>query len=188
MKSKIVLLAASLTVFTFIAKAQSNVPEGYNTGSVTLANGNTYKGFIKEKIKKDASVSFIDEATKTKTAYTGSQLNATTIANDNFICINGDFFKIITAGKISFLQKQSDVAGKIIYNGADPIVLTGSTGSIGSYYSYINNSLNIINKKTVNDFITKELVGNSLAIEKAKAINGDIAKLQEAVEIYNNTK
>jgi hypothetical protein len=188
MKSKIALLAATLAVFTFTSKAQTNVPDGYSAGSVTLANGTIQKGFIKEKMKKDASVNFIDEATKAKTVYTGSQLNAFTITNDNFICIGGDFFKVISTGKISFLQKQSDVAGKLVYNGTEPILLTGTTGSIGSYYSYINNSLNIINKKTVTDFINKELVGNTLAIEKAKAINGDIAKLQEAVEIYNNAK
>ena len=64
------LLSASL----FSANAQSDIPAGYTPGTVTLANGSTISGLIKNNIRKNASVTVINETDKKKTDYNGDDL------------------------------------------------------------------------------------------------------------------
>jgi hypothetical protein len=163
--------------------AQTEVPAGFSKGSIILANGTIVSGFVKDNIKKSAAVVFIDNTGK-KT-YEGSQINGLSIESSNFICINGDFFKTICTGKLCFLQKASDASGKASYNGTEPIFNNGTEGKIGDYFAYADKKLKLLNKKSVETFINTDLAGCTAAIEKAKTINGDMAKLQEAVDIYN---
>jgi hypothetical protein len=185
MKIKTFLCTAVVSIATATAIAQTEIPAGYSKGNITLANGSILSGYIKENIKKSASVNFIDNTGK-KT-YEGSEINGIAIGAENFICINGDFFKALSAGKLNFLQKTSNAASKASYNGAEAVFNSGTEGKIGDYFSYAGKILKLLNKKTVDAFISTDLKGCAAAIEKAKAINGDIAKLQEAVEIYNTT-
>lgn len=185
MKLKTTFLAAILGLSAAIVNAQTNAPEGYTKASITLANGSVQSGYIKDNIKKSASVIFTDESGNKKT-YEGSDINALKIDAANFICVKGDFFKAICTGKICFLQKASNAANKASYNGAEPVFSSGTEGKIGDYFIYTSNNLKLINKKTVAAFITDDLAGCSSAIEKAKTINGDIAALADAVTIYNN--
>ncbi|WP_462219747.1 hypothetical protein, partial [Ferruginibacter sp.] len=67
----------------------------------------------------------------------------------------------------------------------EPIFSSGTEGKIGDYFIYTDKKLKLLTKKTVASFIDTDLIGCAAAIEKAKAANGDIAKMQEAVEIYN---
>ena len=186
MKLKTTFLALA-TGFSFAAvNAQSTMPEGYAKATITLANGATQSGFIKDNIKKSASIIFTDEAGNNKKTYEGSDINAVTTDAVNFICINGDFFKIICTGKLTFAQKASNASGKASYNGTEAVFNSGTEGKIGDYFIYADKKLKLLNKKTVESFITTDLAGCAQAIEKAKAINGDIAKLQEAVDIFNH--
>jgi hypothetical protein len=178
-------LYASLLVLTFSpVLAQDQAPAGFESGSVTLADGSELNGFIKNNIKKSASVVFIDSK-GTKNTWKGSQLNAARINGVSYICINGDFFKALSEGKINFLQKASDASGTISYNGTEAVVNSGTEGKIGDYFAYADNKLQLLNKTTVNTFINADLAVCAPALEKAKTINGDIAKLQEAVDIFN---
>lgn len=187
MQIKTILLSTLITFTAASVKAQTEIPAGYTKGSVTLANGTVVTGFVKDNIKKSTSVGFLDNAGTGKKTYEGSNINGVTIDDVNYVCINGDFFKSLSAGKLNFLQKASNASGKVSYNGTVAIINNGTEGKIGDYFIYAANNLKLINKKTVESFINTDLTGCMAAIEKAKTINGDIARLKEAVEIYNKT-
>lgn len=185
MKRKLFFSAITLMAFSFI-QAQTT-PAGYEAGKVTLADGSIIGGFIKEDLKKNSSITFILNATAPKQEYNASQINAAEINGTQYLCIKGDFFKVLITGKLSFLQKASNAAGKAIYNGTEPIFSAGTEGKIGDYFSFANNSLKVITKKNISTFITSELAGCNAAIEKAKTVNGDVAALADAVTVYNNS-
>lgn len=165
--------------------AEAQTPEGYTKGSVTLADGSTMNGYVQDNLKKGAAVMFLDNKGGEKKLYNSTEVNAATIDSTNYLSIKGDFFKVICNGKISFLQKASNTSGKTIYNGSEAIVLTGTEGRIGDYFSYTNNELSLVNKKTVDAFIG-QLSTCTAAVDKAKTVNGDIAALADAVDIYNS--
>ena len=168
------------------ATAQAEIPAGYTKGSITLADASVLTGFIKDNLKKAAAVSFIDNAGKKRT-YQGIEINGASIDGTNYICLKGDFFKAITVGKLNFLQKASDASNSASFNGSEAS-FNGTEGKIGDYFVYNNKELKLLNKRTIASFIDTDLNGCTAAIEKAKSANGDIAKLQEAVEIYNRSK
>lgn len=185
MKSKVFFLALAFGFSLTAANAQS-IPEGYTKATIILANGTEQTGFIKDNIKKSASVTFVDESGNNKKVYEGSGINGIKTDAANFTCINGDFFKSICTGKLCFVQKSSNAASKASYNGTEAIFNNGTEGKIGDYFIYADKKLKLLNKKTVESFINTDLATCTAAVEKAKAINGDIAKLQEAVETFNN--
>lgn len=186
MKLKAIFYSVLLSLSATAVKAQTEIPAGYTKGSITLANGTVVAGYLKDNIKKSASVTYVDNAGANKKTYEGSEINSVTIESENFTCIKGDFFKAICTGKICFLQKASNAANKASYNGSEPVFNSGTEGKIGDYFVYSSNTLKLINKKTVTDFISTDLSNCTAAVEKANAINGNIAKLQEAVEVFNN--
>ncbi len=181
------LLFTLLTVFSFTAvNAQSNIPSEFLKGSITLADGSSVSGYIKDNIKRSASVVYIDNAGTNKKTYEGSQINAATIGTTDFICVNGDFFKTLSVGKMNFLQKASNASNKVSYNGTEAVFNNGTDGKVGDYFVYTaDKKLKLLNKKSLESFINTDLTGCAPAVEKAKTINGDIAKLQEAIDIYN---
>lgn len=164
----------------------AQTPAGFVKGSVTLSNGSIVTGYVKESIKKNAAISFTDAA-GSKQQYEGSQINGAMVDTINYLCIKGDFFKTICSGKICFLQKASNAANKASYNGADAVFTSGTEGKIGDYFVFSNNQLTHLTKKSVSNFIAEQLSACAPAVEKAKAVNGDMAMLAEAVSIYNNS-
>jgi len=188
MQIKNILTAAALLIATAAVNAQTNIPADYAKGSVTLADGSVVDGYIKDNLKKSASVNFISNSGADRKTYDAGQINGVKIDATAYVCIKGDFFKTLSAGKLNFVQKASNAAGKVFMNGSQPVSYSGTEGKIGDYFVYADNSLKLINKKTVDTFIDTDLTGCIAAIEKAKSINGDIAKLQEAVDIFNNSK
>ncbi|WP_462251899.1 hypothetical protein [Ferruginibacter sp.] len=186
MKITPTFLAMALCILTATVNAQTSTPEGYTKASITLADGTVQSGYIKDNIKKSASVTFIDASGNNKKVYEGADINGVKKDAENFICINGDFFKTLSTGKLNFLQKSSNASGKVSYNGAEPIFSSGTEGKIGDYFIYADKKLKLLTKKTVASFIDTDLIGCAEAIEKAKAANGDIAKMQGAIETYNS--
>ncbi len=186
MKSKKILAVVIVNLFVTVATAQTAIPEGYTKATITLDNGTSLLGYIKDNIKKSSSVTFIDETGSNKKVYEGRNINALSTAAGNFICVNGDFFKTLTAGKLTFVQKQSNSSANAAYNGTEAVFNSGTEGKIGDYFIYAGKKLKLLNKKTIDAFINTDLIACAEAVEKAKAINGDMAKLQQAVEIYNN--
>jgi hypothetical protein len=182
MKKTIILTA---TLLFFLLNIQAQIPAGFVKGTVTLADASTVNGYIKDNIKKGAVV-FVDENGANKKSYCSNEINAVTIDGTNYVAVKNDFFKTICTGKICFLQKASNISGKTIYNGSEAIILPGTEGKIGDYFSYTNNELTLINQKTTEAFISNQLGSCTQAAEKAKLANGDIAALADAVAIYNS--
>ncbi len=185
MKLKQIFYALLFSLSVTAVNAQTTVPADYTKATITLANGTAISGYIKDNIKKSASVTFIDETGSNKKVYEGSDINAVKTDGASFVCISGDFFKTLSTGKLNFLQKSSNAANKVSYNGTEAVLNSGTEGKIGDYFVYAESKLKLLNKKTVESFISSDLTGCNEAVEKAKAINGDMAKLQQAVEIYN---
>lgn len=184
MKTKHLFYAALLTLSSTTVLAQTEIPAGYVKGTVTLGDGSVSEGYIKDNIKRSASISFFDGRGSKKT-YNGSQLNAVNLDGVHFICIGGDFFKPLSTGKMNFLQKASNASGSVSYNGTEAVISSGTEGKVGDYFVYTGNSLKLLTKKNLESFISTDLAVCAPAAEKAKAINGDIARLQEAVDIFN---
>lgn len=180
---KIIIFAAALFA---LSNTQAQSPEGFTKGSVTLADGSTITGFVQDNIKKGAAVTFVDGNGGDKKLYNSTEINAVLIDATHYVSLKGDLFKVICSGKMSFLQKASNAAGKTIYNGSEAIIIPGTEGKIGDHFSYTNSQLTLINKKTVDTFIAEQLSACIPAAEKARTINGDIAALAEAVTIYNS--
>lgn len=168
--------------------AQTVVPKGFKKGKIVLADGSNLQGFIKENIRSNASVVFLSEAAGKKKNYNGTELLSAQIDSTNFICINGDFFKVICTGELSFLQKSSDASGKPSYNGNEAIFSNGTEGKPNDYFIYNSKSkqLRLVSKKNFDEVIAASFSGNTAAIDKAKAVNGDLSQLKEAVAIYNS--
>lgn len=182
MKKTMILTTAALF---FILNIQAQIPTGFVKGAVTLADASTVTGYVKDNIKKGAVV-FVDDKGGNKQLFYSNEINAVVIDSANYVSVKNDFFKTICSGKICFLQKASNISGKTIYNGSEAIILPGTEGKIGDYFSYSNNELTLINQKTVDAFINNQLSSCTQAAEKAKSINGDIAALADAVTIYNS--
>ncbi len=173
--------------FSFVGiQAQNNIPAGYVKSTIHLFDGTQLSGYVKDNIKKSASIYFIEEAGSQKKQYEGSEIKELTIGEVNYLCVSGDFFKIISTGKLNFVQKQSNASDKVSYNGTEAIFNNGTEGSIGDYFVYSNKKLTRLSKKTVGAFISTDLASCTEAVERAKTINGDMAKLQQPIEIFNN--
>ena len=179
-------MALSLTVIS--TQAQTEIPQGFTKGSIVLADGSTLMGYLKDNILKDASVTLFTEATKAKKDYDGSNINGVQLDNTTYTCIRGDFFKVVSQGELSFLQKASDASGKTSYNGLENAFINGTEGKPGDYFIFNNSTreLKKVSKKNVDAVAASFFAGCTVAIEKAKTVNGDIAKVKDAVELYNN--
>ena len=111
MKTKHLFSTAVLAVSFFISRAQNEIPAGFANGSVILADGEVLEGFVKDNLKRSASVVFIDRKGTNKKTYKANQVNEVTIDAAKYISISGDFFKTLSTGKMNFLQKASHASG-----------------------------------------------------------------------------
>jgi hypothetical protein len=179
--------AAALSLFLLQANAQNEIPKGFKKGAIVHADGNTLSGLIKDNIRNNASVVFIADAGGKKRKYEGSELNAVEIEGTKFICIRGDFFKVLCEGELGFLQKASDASGKPVYNGNVPVFSNGTDGRPDDYFIYHSNSrqLKLLSKKNAEEVVVSTFAGYTAAIDQAKTINGDLSLLKTAVEMYN---
>jgi hypothetical protein len=168
--------------------AQNEAPKGFGKGSLVLPDSSTVTGYIKDNIRKDASLIFLDDTAGKKIKYTGDDLISVEVEGNRFICIRGDFFKIVCKGELCFLQKSSDASGKPTYNGTETLFINGTPGKAGDYFIYDSRvrELKLVSNKTFARVTSGTFAGCAAAIEKAKAVQGNIALLSEAVVIYNN--
>jgi len=188
MKILKMLSSAAFIIAALNAGAQTEVPKGSSKGSIMLSDSSIVSGYFKDKIKSNASVTLLADDNKKKKNYDGSDLLAAEIGDEKFICIKGDFFKVINDGKLKFLQKESDASAKPIYNGNQAIFANGTPGAPGDYFIYDHTAkqLKLVNRKSVSAVTAESFAGCEEAITKAKSLNGDVARLNEAVEIYNS--
>ena len=180
----LVLLSGALLKTT----AQTSATKGYEKGSVTLADNSIVYGVIKDDIRKNASVTIMNADGSDKRKYDGDKLNAVMIDTIRFICIKGDFFKLICEGELCFLQKLSDASGKPVYVGNEAMFINGTPGKPGDYFLHNISSKNLqhITNKNVTMLTAQSFVNCQAAIIKVKEATGNIAMLKDAVIIYNN--
>jgi hypothetical protein len=185
-KPTVMVLALSLLFIQ--SQAQTDVPKGFKKGSILLFDSTMLSGYVKDNMSGGASLWYIATPGDKKKSYSGSDILSADIEGSPYICINGDFFKVICKGELTFLQKASDASGKVSYNGANPVFSNGTDGRPGDYYIYAGASkaLKLLSKKNMDEVISSSFNGYTAAIDKAKTVNGDIAQLKEAVTLYNN--
>jgi hypothetical protein len=187
MKNVKVVLIVVLSVYFTVTQAQTETPRGFKKGTLTLVDNSTISGNIKSNIRSNASVVFLSEEGGKKKNYDGAELISAEIDGTTFICIKGDFFKVISNGGLSFLQKASDASNKVTYNGSEAVFSSGTEGKPDDYFIYDSRKkeLKKVSKKNFDEVTAAAFAGNTAAIDKAKAVNGDIAQLKDAVDIYN---
>lgn len=158
-----------LSLFISQANAQS-VPDGFSKGTIVLADGSSHTGFIKDNMKKSATITFTSAAEKKK-SYDGSSLTSVEIEGVKYICIGGDFFKVICSGEMSLLQKNSDASGKLVFNGSETVAASGTAGKPGNYFAYHNSdkSLSLIESKNADSEIAKNFPDCKVTLATAAA-------------------
>lgn len=155
MKKILLLLNIAMLGFGFHTFSQTEIPKGFEKGNITLANGTNVFGFVKDQIQKSANIRFYNPTTKKIQLLDGNNLIAVEINNGKYICLYGDFFKLLNKTEPSLLQKASDASGKLIYNGSEASFSRGSEGKIGDQFQYnINtNELKLIKQPNSYDRI-----------------------------------
>ena len=111
MKISSMVVAAMLSLFVLQVHAQE-APKGFKKGSIASADGTNLSGYVKDNIRSSAAVVFTTEAGTDKKTYSGSELTSVEIEGTKYICVKGDFFKVLCEGGLSFIQKASDASGK----------------------------------------------------------------------------
>lgn len=185
---KSIAMVMTLSLMLIQSQAQTDAPKGFKKGSIILFDSAVLSGYVKDNMGSDASLWFIATPGDKKKSYSGSDILSADIEGTPYICINGDFFKVICKGELTFLQKASDASGKVSYNGANAVFSNGTDGRPGDYFIYAGakKALQLVSKKNMDEVITSSFNGYTAAIDKAKTVNGDIAQLKEAVTLYNN--
>ena len=131
MKSWKIIMAVVLSIVFLQGQSQTETPKGFKKGRLILADNSSISGNIKNNIHRNASVIFINESGGKKKNYNGSDLISAEIEGTKYLCIKGDFFRIISYGGLSYLQKSSDASGKPSYNGNEAIFISGTEGKPG---------------------------------------------------------
>jgi hypothetical protein len=180
------LLSGVALSLLFLQTNAQDAPKGFTKGNVTLADNTVVTGFIKDNIRKDASVVLLIDGKEKK--YDGSAINAAEVDAVTYTCIKGDFFKVVCNGELTFLQKSSNASSKPTTVGNEVYFLSGTEGKPGDYFIYENKNqqLKLVSKKTLNTVVAASFAGYAPAIEKAKAAEADIAQLKDAVETFNS--
>jgi hypothetical protein len=190
MKALSIVTTVLLTMIFLQVKSQDALPKGYANGSITLADNSELTGLVRDDIRSKAAVILMPATGGKKTTYDGDKLNAVTIDATKYICMKGDFFKVVCDGELSFLQKSSDASSKPVYVGTEAMFINGTEGKPGDYFIF-NKSLNqlkLVNNKNVAEITAQTFINCEAAVNKAKETGADIALLKDAVVIYNNRK
>ena len=117
-------------------QAQDKTPKGFKKGVVVLEDSTVLAGYIREHIRHHASLTFIGEEGKGRRELDGSEIRSAEFDGLRYMCIKGDFFRIVSEGEFCYLQKSSDAAGRPVYNGTEPLLINGTEGRPGDYFIY----------------------------------------------------
>ncbi len=186
---KINLFTAAIFSIAFLQlHAQNEIQKKFGNGSIMLADSSVITGFIRENIRGNSSLSVITEAGGKKKTYNGNELLAAEIDSARFLCIKGDFFKVMCEGELLFLQKESDASRKPVYNGSEALFINGTEGKINDYFFYDSKlqQLKLVTKKNMLAVVDGSFTNCTAAINKARETGDDLSRLGLAVEIYNN--
>ena len=117
-------------------RAQEAAPRHFRPGRVLLADSTLLTGYVRDYIHTNASVVFWDAKTGARRSFKGSQLLAVDIDTTRWLCVKGDFFRVLVTGDHWVVQKSSDASGKPVFNGTEPILVNGTEGRLNDYFLY----------------------------------------------------
>jgi hypothetical protein len=182
-----VMLIFLCSFINFKTQAQEIVPSGYAKARIVLQNNTILNVFAKENIHRSATIITIAEAGAKKKVYTGNEIQSVEMDSLHWVCIQGDFFRVLSKGELYFLQKSSDVVAKPVYNGTEPIIINGTEGKKNDYFFYqpATLQLTLIKMNNLNQLLSGAFRDCTEAIAMAKAGGDDPVMLAKAVEIYN---
>jgi hypothetical protein len=182
-----ILFIISILTSTLYFNSFAQSPKGFRKGQITLEDNSILSGYIKEHFRSYACLAFIPENGGRKTIYDGSQIRSVTIDSLSFVCLRGDFFRVISEGRLGFLQKYSDASNAPSYNGTEAIFVNGTIGEKGDYFIYIQNKnqLVLINRKTYKKIIPEVLAEYPREFENAFATY-DISQIRLAINTFNS--
>lgn len=145
-------------------QAQDKIPAGFKKGVLVMEDSSVVYGYVREHIRSNASLVFLAGPKGKRQCLDGTQIRSVQIDSIRYLCIKGDFFKVLSEGKLCFLQKAGDASGKPVYNGTEPLLINGTDGRLDDYFVYDSRdrSLRAITRKTM------------------------VRSLKEVVEIYNH--
>lgn len=188
MKKSTFITAIFLLTISFAAKSQEAAPKGFVKGSIILTDNTQLEGFIKDDIRNKAAITLLPAAGGKKITYDGDRLSSVSLENSKYICIKGDFFKLICDGELCFLQKASDASSKPVYVGNETMFLNGTEGKPGDYFIFNKNlqQLKLVNSKNITVVTAESFANCEAAIARAKEVSTDVAMLKDAVVIYNS--
>jgi len=183
--SALLLLCSTATGFLH---AQNNIPKGFSKGSIVLPGNTSLAGYIKDNMRNAATVVFIEQVTDRKTEYGAGDLLAATIDSNRFVCLQGDYFRVISDGDLCFLQKASNGSNKPVYNGSEAIFIKGTDGQVNDYFFYDRQQqqLKLLTRKNREALIAGVFTNCTAAIAKAGEAGNDLALMRQAVDIYNH--
>ena len=178
-----------LFAFLFFGQlhAQNIPPKNFKKGSLLLLDSTHLEGFVKESIHNRASLVFITNDGGKKKEYQGANLLAVEIDSTRFICLRGDFFRVISDGSLLFVQKSSDASSIPSYNGNNAVFVNGTDGKPGDYFIYDTKvkELKKVDNKNVKQLTASIFNGYEPALAMAAKAYSDIAELKEAIDLYN---
>lgn len=184
MKKLFLLLAVTGTI---TASAQTNpAPDGFTSGYL-INNGNEKStGFIKETFKK-GSVTFTTPGSGKKN-YAPADINEFAIGNDVYIAYMNDFYKVTATGnKGSLLQKVTNNAGKLMYNGTEAYASSTTEGKPGDYYLRIKatDKVALVTKQNFEKVFASFCADCTALQTNIQDKQLDYTSIEKAVEQYN---
>ncbi len=182
-----VMLILLCAFINFTTQAQENIPPGYTKARIVLQDNTQLNVFAKENIQRSGTITTVAEAGGKKKVYSASEMLSLDMDSLHWICIQGDFFKVLSKGELYFLQKFSDVTAKPVFNGTEPMIISGTDGKRNDYFFYqpVNNQLMLIKKDNMNQLLTGAFNNCKEAIALAREGGADPVTLAKAVDIYN---
>lgn len=187
MKMFIFLLTAAFCTVSIGLLAQKDVPKGFSKGNITLAGNTIVTGYIKDNLRSNGTIAVITAENDRRKNYGAGDLLAAQIDSTRFICIQGDFFRVISEGQLCFLQKASNGSNQPVYNGTEAIFIKGTDGQVNDYFFYdrTHQLLKLLTRKNRDEMIAGTFTNCAAAIASAGETGADLAQLRHAVDIYN---
>lgn len=157
-------------------------------GYIVTATNEKAEGFIKESLKSEGAIVFVN-AKEEKKLYNSYSLQSFVINNTTYVSYSNDFYKVIVVGnKGTLYQKATDNSGKLINTGAEARVVTTTDGKTGDYYLQVKSSddFYLITKRNFESVFAK-VCADCIALQNdIKAKKLDYTQVVKAVEEYNN--
>ena len=185
MKKMIVLLVLMVSASPFLLHAQAD----FAKGTVVTATNETLEGTIRDQTKNKGTIVFESSAGRKK-VYTAAELNGFTLNGANYISYSSDFYKVIVpTGKAGLCQRVTDNSGKMLYNGAEVVVVTTAEGKSGDFYiQKTDGQFFLVSQKNFETVTLAAFADCATVVAEIKTKQVDYTQLTKLVEHYNSCK